>query len=61
MHDAHLNDEKTGPLAVAAYSALLMHSTEGRCYAASEMEQLLVKAGFEHVRIAPTAADSLAS
>ena len=32
VHDAHLNDEKTGPLPVAAFSCLLMHSTEGRCY-----------------------------
>ncbi len=57
VHDAHLNAEKTGPLAVAEYSALLMHSTEGRCYGVSEIEQLLVKAGFEHVRMTPTAAD----
>jgi hypothetical protein len=57
VHDAHLNAEKTGPLAVAEYSALLMHSTEGRCYGVSEMEQLLVKAGFEHVKMTPTAAD----
>jgi O-methyltransferase domain len=57
VHDAHLNAEKTGPLAVAEYSALLMHSTEGRCYGISEMEQHLVKVGFEHVRMTPTAAD----
>jgi len=57
VHDAHLNAEKTGPLAVAEYSALLMHSTEGRCYGVSEMEQLLVKAGFERVKMTPTAAD----
>ncbi len=57
VHDAHLNDEKTGPLAVAAYSALLMHSTEGRCYAASEMREFLTAAGFDGVRVTPTVAD----
>lgn len=32
IHDAHLNADKTGPLPVAAYSVMLMHGTEGRCY-----------------------------
>ena len=41
VHDAHLNDTKTGPLPVAAYSCLLMHSTEGRCYGSGEMRELL--------------------
>src|SRR6185503_11272366 len=29
IHDAHINGTKSGPLAVAKYSALLMHCTEG--------------------------------
>jgi hypothetical protein len=37
IHDAHLNADKTGPLPVAAYSALLMSVTEGKCYATSEI------------------------
>jgi hypothetical protein len=57
VHDAHLNAEKTGPLPVAEYSALLMHSTEGRCYADAEMRQLLTGAGFEGVQVVPTVAD----
>ena len=57
IHDAHLNAEKTGPLPVAAYSALLMSVTEGRCYATSEMETLLTEAGFQAITFAETAAD----
>jgi predicted O-methyltransferase YrrM len=57
IHDAHLDDDKAGPLPVAAYSALLMHSTEGRCYSGSEMRQFLVAAGFSDTRFAPTVAD----
>ena len=32
IHDAFLNAEKTGPIEMAAYSVLLMHVTQGRCY-----------------------------
>jgi acetylserotonin N-methyltransferase len=49
IHDAHLNAEKTGPLHVAEYSVLLMHSTEGRCYSVAEMERYLNQAGFRDV------------
>ena len=44
IQDAHLNADKTGPLPVAAYSALVMSVTEGKCYATSEMETLLTAA-----------------
>jgi hypothetical protein len=57
VHDAHLNEDKTGPLPVAAYSALLMHSTEGRCYGVSELRGLLEQSGFEDVRFVETAGD----
>jgi predicted O-methyltransferase YrrM len=57
VHDAHLNADKTGPLPVAKYSALLMAVTEGRCYSSGEMESLLGAAGFVDVRYAPTVAD----
>ena len=49
VHDAFLNAEKNGPLHVAEYSVLLMHSSEGRCYSVAEMEQYLCDAGFRHV------------
>ena len=56
IHDAHLNEDKTGPVHVAEYSVMLMHSTEGRCYSIAEMTGYLREAGFEEVRFAPTAA-----
>ena len=57
IHDMHLNETKTGPLPVAQYSCLLMHSTEGKCYALSEVRAYLAQAGFEGLRFIPTAAD----
>jgi hypothetical protein len=57
VHDEHLNAEKTGPLAVAQYSVLLMHSTEGKCYSIGEMRTYLTNAGFEWEGFYETAAD----
>ncbi len=57
VHDAHLNDAKTGPAPVAAYSALLMSVTEGRCYGTGEMRALLIEAGFTDIRHQDTACD----
>jgi hypothetical protein len=57
IHDAHINAAKTGPLPVAAYSALLMTITEGKCYSEQEMSDLLCRAGFSNVEYRPTAAD----
>jgi predicted O-methyltransferase YrrM len=56
VHDAHLNEDKSGPLHVAEYSVMLMHSTEGRCYSVAEMRGHLHEAGFTDVTFAPTAA-----
>lgn len=47
IHDAFINADKTGPLHVAEYSCLLMHSTQGKCYSTAEYAALLVEAGFE--------------
>jgi 3-hydroxy-5-methyl-1-naphthoate 3-O-methyltransferase len=49
IHDAYLNPEKNGPLHVAEYSVLLMHSSEGRCYSTLEMVRYLIDAGFGDV------------
>jgi len=49
VHDAYLNAAKNGPLHVAEYSVLLMHSSEGRCYSVAEMEAYLVDAGLKDV------------
>jgi len=57
VHDAHINATKTGPLPVAAYSALLMTITEGKCYSEKEMNDLLTQAGFTNVNYFPTVAD----
>ncbi|HEX8311925.1 MAG TPA: methyltransferase [Chthoniobacteraceae bacterium] len=57
VHDCHVNADKTGPLAVAQYSALLMHSTEGKCYSIGEMRSYLGDAGFEWQTHQPTAGD----
>ncbi len=57
VHDAHINADKTGPLPVAAYSALLMNITEGKCYSVAEMQGYLQEAGFGPADYFPTAAD----
>lgn len=57
IHDVHINEEKTGPYPNAAYSALLMHSTEGKCYSLSELYPMLRSLGFDHLQSVPTAAD----
>lgn len=57
IHDAFLNAESTGPLPVAMYSALLMHSTEGRCFSVSEIRSWLEHAGLEWAGHHPSAVD----
>ena len=57
IHDAHLNAEKTGPLPVAAYSVMLMHGTEGRCYSVAEMVDRTTAAGFHDQAFVETAGD----
>ncbi len=57
IHDAFINADKTGPLPVAAYSALLMHSTQGKCYSTAEYKELLREAGFCEFQFCTTAAD----
>jgi len=46
IHDAFINAAKSGPLHVAEYSALLMHSTQGKCYSTAEYASLADAAGF---------------
>ncbi len=41
IHDAFINADKTGPMPVAEYSVLLMHASQGKCYATSEYERML--------------------
>lgn len=56
-HDAHVDRDKRGPLPVAEYSVLLMHSTPGKCWSVGELAQIAEHAGFVDVEHRPTAAD----
>jgi hypothetical protein len=47
IHDAFIHDDKTGPIAVAEYSALLMNITQGKCYSSAEYGELLKGFGFD--------------
>ena len=59
-HDAHINDAKTGPISVAEYSVLLMHSTFGKCWSRGELAAMLNDVGFTNIAARPTAADRTA-
>jgi SAM-dependent methyltransferase len=54
IHDAHLNEVKTGPVSVAEYSVLLMFSTEGKCYSIAELRPILERIGFTKIEFKPT-------
>lgn len=56
VHDTFLNRDKTGPVSIAAYSVLLMHVTQGRCYSIAEMETMLRACGFAEPVDVPSAA-----
>lgn len=56
IHDAFINADKSGPMHVAEYSALLMHSTQGKCYSTAEYAALLSELGFEPGPYADTVA-----
>lgn len=47
IHDAFISDDKSGPLAVAEYSALLMNITQGKCYTPQEYGEILADLRFE--------------
>ena len=57
IHDMHLHADKSGPLPVAEYSVILMHSTEGKCYSLGELAELFAAVGFRDLKHTPTAAD----
>ncbi len=56
IFDAHLNDDRTGPLAVAEYSVFLMHATEGRCYSVPELSGWLEESKMSNLAHVPVAA-----
>jgi predicted nicotinamide N-methyase len=49
IHDAHINEDKNGPISVAEYSVLLMSSTYGKCYSINELTVMLMKIGFKNI------------
>lgn len=57
VHEAFLNRDKTGPRAVAEYSCILAHSTQGRCYSVGEIETFLDEAGFSFLEHRDTGGD----
>jgi len=57
IHEAFLHDDKTGPLPVAEYSALLMNITQGKCYTPAEYGAILEPLGFEQAPYHDTFAD----
>jgi SAM-dependent methyltransferase len=57
VFDAHLNQLKNGPLPVAEYSCLIMHSTEGKCYSTGEIGDILRSTGFGQVKVTDVVAD----
>jgi 2-polyprenyl-3-methyl-5-hydroxy-6-metoxy-1,4-benzoquinol methylase len=54
IHDALLDEDKKGLLAVAEYSVLLMAFTAGRCYSVAELRALLQECGFTNIAHHPT-------
>lgn len=57
VHDSFINRDKKGPRTVAACSVHLMVLTEGKCYSITEIEDLLVGAGFVSIRYLKAAVD----
>ncbi|GAA4929757.1 O-methyltransferase [Actinomycetospora succinea] len=55
--DAHVDGRRTGPRPVAEYSALLMHSTPGKCWSVTELADVARRAGFAGVEVRDCAAD----
>ena len=56
-HEAFLNEEKTGPRAVAEYSAVLVTITQGRCYGVAEIRDTMERVGFINVQQFETGGD----
>lgn len=57
VFDAHLDQSKKGPLSIAEYSCLIMHSTEGKCYSTREIADILISSGFAQIEVTNIAAD----
>jgi hypothetical protein len=54
LHEKLLNDEKTGPFAIAAFSIAMLLWTEGEQYSGRELSAMLAEAGFIDIEVKPT-------
>ena len=54
IHEKLLNDDKTGPLAIAAFNISMLLWTEGQQYSGHELSSMLTEAGFRTLEVTPT-------
>jgi hypothetical protein len=54
IHEMLLNDEKTGPFPIAAFSMVMLGWTEGEQYSGRELSDMLREAGFIDITKTPT-------
>lgn len=56
-HDTHINADKQGPLPIAEYSVLLMHSTPGKCWSIAELTDIAQRVGYVDITHRQTVCD----
>jgi 3-hydroxy-5-methyl-1-naphthoate 3-O-methyltransferase len=56
-HDTHINADKQGPLPIAEYSVLLMHSTPGKCWSTAEFADIAQQVGYIEITHQQTICD----
>lgn len=54
IHEILYNDQKTGPLAAAAFSVMMLGWTQGEQYSGRELSELLSDAGFVDIEVIPS-------
>jgi SAM-dependent methyltransferase len=54
IHEILFNDERTGPLAAAAYNLMMLYWVPGQQYSGRELSAMLSEAGFADIKIVPT-------
>ena len=54
LHEVLYRDDKSGPLAAAGFSLMMMGWTEGEQYAPAELAKVLDNAGFREVTVVPS-------
>ncbi|CAI0798855.1 C-20 methyltransferase BchU [Serratia entomophila] len=54
IHEVLYDNTKSGPLAAAAYSLMMLGWTQGRQYSGNEIGDILIQAGFSQVEVIPS-------